>query len=111
MSEHPTASWEALQDGNVFYRRHQNYSIPGKLPNLNDFLVAGCRYGGPLGKSAIGERSHVLITFSALMRDTSKVVALQVGRATPAFAKAQIQVYSPAGESILVFSVVINSMM
>lgn len=37
------------------------------------------------------------------MRDNSKLVAL--GRATPAFAKAQIQVYSPAGEGLLVFSV------
>lgn len=49
MSQHPTTSWEAMQDGNVFYRRQQVYSIPGKLPNLSDFIVAGCRYGGPLG--------------------------------------------------------------
>ena len=42
---------------------------------------------------------------SALMRDTSKLVAL--GTATTAFAKAQIQVYSPAGEGLLLFSVVI----
>jgi len=49
MSEHPTASWEAMQDGNVFYRRQQLYSIAGKLPNLGDYIVAGCRYGGPLG--------------------------------------------------------------
>ena len=40
------------------------------------------------------------------MRDTSKLVAL--GSGTTAFAKAQIQVYSPAGESLLVFSVVIS---
>ncbi|EED77397.1 predicted protein, partial [Postia placenta Mad-698-R] len=63
--------------------RHQIYSIPGKLPNLGDFITAGCRYGGPL----------------ALMRDTTKLVAL--GRATPSFAKAQIQIYSSAGEGIL----------
>ena len=43
----------------------------------------------------------------ALMRDTSKLVAL--GTATTAFAKAQIQVYSPAGEGLLLFSVVISS--
>ena len=50
MSEHPTLSWEAMQDGFVFYRRHQLYSIPGKLPgDLQDFIIAGCRYGGPIG--------------------------------------------------------------
>lgn len=50
MNEHPTASWQAMQDGNVFYRRQQLYSISGKLPNLGDYIVAGCRYGGPLGR-------------------------------------------------------------
>ncbi|KAH8084369.1 vacuolar protein sorting-associated protein 16 [Cristinia sonorae] len=84
--EHPTVSWEAMQDGNAFYRRHQLYSIPGKLPNLGDFFVAGCRYGGPI----------------AVMRDTSKMVAY--GHATPAFSKAQLHVYSPAGEGLLTFS-------
>lgn len=47
--EHPTSTWEAMQDSTVFYRKQQLYSIPGKLPNLGDFIVAGCRYGGPLG--------------------------------------------------------------
>ena len=37
------------------------------------------------------------------MRDTSRLVA--VGRGAPAFSKAQIQVYSPAGEGLLLFSV------
>ncbi|KAG5651836.1 hypothetical protein H0H81_007242 [Sphagnurus paluster] len=87
MVEHPTATWEPMQDGNVFYRRQQLYSIVGKLPNLSDYVIAGCRHGGPI----------------ALMRDNSKVVAL--GRVTTPFAKAQIQVYSPAGEGLLLFSV------
>lgn len=39
----------------------------------------------------------------ALMRDTSRLVAL--GAATPVFSKAQIQIYSPAGEGLLLFSV------
>ncbi|THH19130.1 hypothetical protein EW146_g1994 [Bondarzewia mesenterica] len=86
MTDHPTASWEAIQDGNVFYRRQQLYSIRGKLPNLADFIIAGCRYGGPI----------------ALMRDNSRMVAL--GHATPALTKAQIQVFSPAGEGLLLFS-------
>ena len=47
--EHPTTTWEAMPEGNVFYRRLQLYSIPGKLPDLSDFIVAGCRNGGPIG--------------------------------------------------------------
>lgn len=108
--DHPTASWEALQDGNVFYRRHQVYSIAGKLPDLGDFLIAGCRYGGPIGMFAGPPRGSCLMWVSyiaALMRDTTKMIAL--GRATPAFSKAQIHVYSPAGEGLLIFSVVISS--
>ncbi|KAH7906991.1 vacuolar assembling sorting protein VPS16 [Hygrophoropsis aurantiaca] len=84
--QHPTATWDAMPDGNVFYRRQQLYSMPGKLPDLGDYVIAGCRNGGPL----------------ALMRDTTKLIA--VGRATPAFTKAQIQIYSPAGEGLLLFS-------
>lgn len=49
MSEHPTTSWQAMQNGTVFYRRQQLYSILGKLPDLGDYIIAGCRYGGPLG--------------------------------------------------------------
>ena len=49
MTEHPTASWEAMPDGTVFYKRQQLYSIQGKLPNLEDYIIAGCRFGGPLG--------------------------------------------------------------
>ncbi|CCL98206.1 uncharacterized protein FIBRA_00200 [Fibroporia radiculosa] len=87
MAEHPTATWQAMQDGTVFYKRHQLYSIPGKFPPLNDFVIAGCRYGGPI----------------ALMRDTTKVIAL--GTAAPSFSKAQIHVFSSAGDVMLVFSV------
>ncbi|KAI0052144.1 vacuolar assembling/sorting protein VPS16 [Auriscalpium vulgare] len=86
MSDHPTASWQPMQDGNVFYRRQQSYSISGKLPNLGDCIVAGCRHGGPL----------------AMMRNHTKLIAL--GRAAPIFSKSQIQVYSPAGEGLLLFS-------
>lgn len=84
--EHPTVSWEAMQDSTVFYRRQQLYSIQGKLPNLQDYIVAGCRYGGPL----------------AMMRDISKLVAL--GRSQPAV-KNEIRVYSPAGEGLVWFNV------
>ncbi|PPQ86643.1 hypothetical protein CVT25_006827 [Psilocybe cyanescens] len=84
--DHPTLAWEAMQEGNVFYRRQQCYSMSGKLPDLGDYIVAGCRYGGPI----------------ALMRDNTKLIAL--GRSTPAISKSQIQIYSPAGEGLLVFS-------
>lgn len=48
--EHPTTTWQAMSEGgNAFYRRLQLYSIPGKLPDLNDFVIAGCRNGGPIG--------------------------------------------------------------
>lgn len=49
MAEHPTTSWQAMQGGSVFYRKQQIYSLQGKLPDLNDYIVAGCRNGGPLG--------------------------------------------------------------
>ncbi|PFH49934.1 hypothetical protein AMATHDRAFT_146515 [Amanita thiersii Skay4041] len=86
MPEHPTSSWQAMQDGNVFYRRQQMYSIPDKFPNLSDYIIAGCRYGGPL----------------ALMRDHTKLIAL--GKASPATTKSQIQIFSSAGEGLLSFS-------
>jgi hypothetical protein len=49
MAEHPTTTWEAMQEGQVFYRKQQVYSIPMKLPNLGDFIYAGCKNGGPIG--------------------------------------------------------------
>lgn len=75
-----------MQDGKVFYRRQQLYMIQDKLPNIADFIVAGCRYGGPL----------------ALMRDNTKMIAL--GRSAPSFAKAEIRVYSASGDGLLLFS-------
>lgn len=50
MVEHPTASWQAMQRGNVFYRQQRCYTLDGRLPNLGDSVVAGCRNGGPLGE-------------------------------------------------------------
>jgi hypothetical protein len=50
MVEHPTASWQAMQNGNVFYRQQRCYTLDGRLPNLGDSVVAGCRNGGPLGE-------------------------------------------------------------
>ena len=64
MDDHPTASWDAMQDGNVFYRREQIYSIPNKLPRLDDFVVAGCKHGGPLGM--VCSRVSVQVQFDQL---------------------------------------------
>ncbi|EIN08291.1 vacuolar assembling/sorting protein VPS16 [Punctularia strigosozonata HHB-11173 SS5] len=86
MADHPTTTWEAMQDGKVFYRRQEVYSIARQLPNLSDHIVAGCRYGGPL----------------ALLRDTSKVI--QLSNSATIYARGQIQVYSPAGEGLAIFS-------
>ncbi|TFK21145.1 vacuolar protein sorting 16 isoform 1 [Coprinopsis marcescibilis] len=86
MASHPTAHWEAIGDATTFYRRQQLYSTPGKLPELSDYMVAACQHGGPL----------------ALMRDSTKLLTL--GQLMPAVTRAQIQVWSPAGEGLLLFS-------
>lgn len=102
--DHPTVSWQAMQEGNVFYRRQQCYSTPGKLPEIEDYIIAGCRYGGPIGGPvSLKHWALKLRGCLAIMRDHTKLLAL--GRSTPAITKAQIQVYSPAGEGLLVFSV------
>ena len=55
MADHPTTLWQAMDgDNNVFYRRQQLYAVDGgKLPNLDDCIIAGCRYGGPIGVLSI----------------------------------------------------------
>lgn len=45
----------------------------------------------------------------AIMRDHTKLLTL--GRSAPAITKSQIQIYSPAGESLLVFSVDIQTIL
>ena len=97
-----------MQDGSVFYRRQQMYSVGGKFPNLADYIIAGCRFGGPLGLFVALSRPHLSDRISALMRDPSKVVA--INRVTPAFTKAQIQIYSPAGEGLTICSVDVLSL-
>jgi hypothetical protein len=109
MVEHPTASWQAMQNGNVFYRQQRCYTLDGRLPNLGDSVVAGCRNGGPLGERVTTSRLPAplkRVKNTALMRDTTKMIA--IGPATPMFAKSQIQVYSPSGEGLLLFSVCIR---
>jgi hypothetical protein len=109
MAEHPTTSWQAMQDGNVFYRQQRLYALDGKLPNLGDCIVAGCHNGGPLGESALPCIFDQRFTAHpiALMRDTSKLIA--IGPSTPIFAKSQIHVYSPSGEGLLLLGVCLAS--
>jgi len=103
--EHPTATWDAMPDGNVFYRRLQLYSIPGKFPDLNDYIISGCRNGGPIGvcrASALSVVQSTHLNRAALMRDSSKIVAIGRGGTS---SRSQVQVYSPAGEGLLLFNV------
>jgi hypothetical protein len=51
--QHPSATWEAASNGTVFYRRQQLYMLQGKLPDLDDYLIAGCKNGGPIGTFSI----------------------------------------------------------
>lgn len=71
MVDHPTASWDAMQDGKVFYRRQQIYSIPNKLPRLEDFVAAGCKHGGPLGTVFRGISTSPGLARSLTLRDRS----------------------------------------
>lgn len=106
VAEHPTASWQAMQDGSVFYRKTQLYNIQDKLPKLDEYVVAGCRFGGPIGAPTPSMRSRSFFSENsliAMMRDTTKVIAL--GRSAPPFAKNEIRVYSSAGEGLLLFTV------
>ena len=103
-AEHPTASWQAMQDGNVFYRRQQVYTLHDKMPNLDDYIVSGCRYGGPIGMPlSLFDYEVSILTQTAMMRDTSKMIAL--GRNVPSFAKNEVRIYSSSGEGLLVFAV------
>ncbi|KAG8885848.1 hypothetical protein FRB98_001561 [Tulasnella sp. 332] len=75
--QHPTASWEAMQDGNLL-RKHEVYTMQWKVRNLGDYIVAGARYGGPI----------------AMIRDPHKVVAFGANQ----FSKPTVQVFSSSGE-------------
>lgn len=65
MAEHPTATWEAMQDGNTFYRRQQLYTVTGKLPNLGDYVVAGCKHGGPIGHFHVFFLAQLILMFAS----------------------------------------------
>ncbi|KZV75893.1 vacuolar protein sorting-associated protein 16 [Peniophora sp. CONT] len=86
---HPSAHWHPLGDGGVFYRRTPLYTLePGALPPLDECIVAGARAGGPI----------------ALMRDTSKVVALGRPSQGPLLSKGQIAIFSSSGRQLLLLT-------
>ncbi|CAG7849893.1 Vacuolar protein sorting-associated protein 16 homolog [Serendipita indica DSM 11827] len=84
--QHPTLTWEAVNDGAVFYSRrhvyHMNWNLGagGGGSDLSGYVVAAARFGGPI----------------AIIRDNSKLIAL--GRTT--FTKPVILVYSSAGTQL-----------
>lgn len=41
-------SWDTIE--NVFYRKDDVYSMLWKISDLSDYLIAGARCGGPIGK-------------------------------------------------------------
>ena len=53
--EHPTASWEAMNDGAVFYSKRHVYQMQWNLgsvgggTDLSGYIVAGAKLGGPIG--------------------------------------------------------------
>lgn len=48
---HPTTTWEAMQDGNTFYSKHQVYMMQWQgLHDLSDYIISVACHGGPIGE-------------------------------------------------------------
>jgi vacuolar protein sorting-associated protein 16 len=56
LAEHPTVTWEALNDGAVFYSKKHVYqmqwilSSAGGGSDLSGYIVAAAKFGGPVGE-------------------------------------------------------------
>jgi len=49
--QHPTASWEAMGDGSVFYRKHAVYEMQWQgIHDISEYILEGARHGGPIGE-------------------------------------------------------------
>jgi len=111
--EHPTASWEAMNDGAVFYSKKHFYQMQWNLGlgggggDLAGYVIAAAKLGGPIGMCSMFEDIVYLHGSAAIMRDNSKLVAL--GRTT--FIKPVIQVYSSAGAQLATINVRPNFVM
>lgn len=109
-----SSSWEAL--GESFYRRQEIYSMQWSVNALSDYIIAGARWGGPLGKfiSCAGACYAILslflfcswradsfssflssrfLPYLAMIRDDRKPVLL--GKSD--VSKRKISVYTSAG--------------
>lgn len=64
--DHPTATWEPLQDGQVFYSRKNVYSMQWTVGDLSNYIVAGARFGGPVGQFNLS--FHKMIVEHAFQR-------------------------------------------
>lgn len=73
--------------GRLQTRRSVRYGVFRNIPNQSNPVCSFAPYGT-----------------AALMRDTSKVVVIARGT-VPVLSRSQIQLYSPAGESLLILSV------
>lgn len=61
MSRAPaSASWDAL--GETFYRRVELYTMQWHVADLSDYIVAGSKWGGPVGELWICLRWHAWLT-------------------------------------------------
>ncbi|KAG9046907.1 hypothetical protein FS842_000766 [Serendipita sp. 407] len=85
--EHPTTSWEALNNGAVFYSRRHLYQMQWNLSSvgggsdLSGYIVAGARFGGPVGrttftKPVIQVFSSSGVHLATINWELSKVVSL-----------------------------------
>lgn len=79
MSEHPTQQRHSKRWRVELEPSSIGISSCGKLPEMGNYIIAGCRYGGPLG-------TFLQYTYQ---RGRFRIV----GCATSAFAKAQVQLY------------------
>ncbi|CAE6465863.1 unnamed protein product [Rhizoctonia solani] len=77
----PTTTWEPVQDGEVFYSTREVYQMMWQLNDLTDFIIAGARYGGPLGRHTIAKPQIIIYSsagnlINTIPWDQGKIVAL-----------------------------------
>ena len=46
-----TYRWDTIQ--NIFYRKDEVYNMSWRIPDLSDYLFAGAKNGGPIGRQPI----------------------------------------------------------
>jgi hypothetical protein len=94
-----------MQDGKTFYNKHQVYMMQWEgLNDLSDYIIAVAQHGGPIGAWL---RVRVIERINgdclAVMRDISKLTVVRP--TSNALGKTEVQVWSAAGEGLLLFKV------